>query len=95
MEGGKNFQTKEENQNISFNSYHTNIKATNPFSLAFSSNFLSFDSYFLVFVFRTTNWTISRAAFVSISRSRHWELVCKAAVRQDNQNLYNFFENLG
>ena len=54
MEGGKIFQTKEENENISFNSYHTNIKTTNPFSLTFSSNFLSFDSYFFVFVFRTT-----------------------------------------
>ena len=95
MEGGKLFQMKEENENISFNSYNANIKTTHPFSLTFSSNFLSFDSYFFVFVFRTTNWTISRVAFVSISRSRHWELLCKAAVPQDITKIFTIiFRNL-
>ena len=71
MEGGKLFQMKEENENISFNYYHTNIKTTHPFSLTVSSNFLSFVSYFFVFVFSTTNCIISRVTLVSISRSRH------------------------
>ena len=55
MEEGKIFQMKEENENILFNFYHANIKTTYPFFLTFFSNVLSFDSYFFVFVFRTTN----------------------------------------
>ena len=95
MEEGKFFQMKEENENILFNSYHANIKTTYPFSLTFFSNFLSFDSYFFVFVFRTTNWTISRVAFVSISRNRHWELFCKAAVPEDITKIFTIvFRNL-
>ena len=51
MEGGKLIQMKEENENISLNVCLTNIKTTQPFSLTFSSNFLSFDSYFLCLYF--------------------------------------------
>ena len=51
MEGGKLVQMKEENENISLNVCLKNIKTTQPFSLTFSSNFLSFDSYFLCLYF--------------------------------------------
>ena len=47
----KNFQMKEENENISFKFYLQllNIRTAHPFSLTSSSNFLSFD--FCMFVF--------------------------------------------
>ena len=50
-EWGKNFQMKEENENISFKFYLQllNIRTAHPFSLTFSSNFLSFDSCMFVF----------------------------------------------
>ena len=55
---GKLFKMKEENENISFNFYlqvffarynrnanRIYIKTTDPFSITFSSNFLSFDFF--------------------------------------------------
>ena len=47
----KNFQMKEENENISFKFYLQllNIRTAHPFSLTLSSNFLSFDSCMFVF----------------------------------------------
>ena len=50
-ERGKNFQMKEENENISFKFYLQllNIRTAHPFSLTLSSNFLSFDSCMFVF----------------------------------------------
>ena len=50
-EWGKNFQMKEENENISFKFYLQllNIRTAHPFYLTSSSNFLSFDSCMFVF----------------------------------------------
>ena len=47
----KNFQMKEENENISFKFYLQllNIRTAQPFYLTSSSNFLSFDSCMFVF----------------------------------------------
>ena len=50
---------------------------------------------FFVFLFRLTNWKISRVAFISIFRSRHWELLCKTAVWQDPIKIVNFFYKIG
>ena len=50
---------------------------------------------FFVFLFRLTNWKISRVAFISIFRSRHWELLCKTAVWQDTIKIVNFFYKIG
>ena len=45
---------------------------------------------FFVFSF-LTNWKISLFTFISIFRSRHWELFCQTAVWQDRTKISNFF----
>ena len=49
---------------------------------------------FFVFSF-LTNWKISLVAFISIFRSRHWELFRKTAVRQYVTKIVNFFYKIG
>ena len=92
-ERGKNFQMKEENENISFKFYLQllNIRTAHPFSLT-SSNFLFFwflDVGFLCFrILQIEKYLL---AFISIFRSRHWELFCQTAVWQDRTKIVNFF----
>ena len=50
---------------------------------------------FFVFLFRLTNWKISRVTFINIFRSRHWELLCKTAVWQDTIKIVIFFYKIG
>ena len=49
---------------------------------------------FFVFSF-LTNWKLSLVAFVSIFRSRHWELFCKTAVWQDITKISMLFYKIG
>ena len=49
---------------------------------------------FFVFSF-LTNWKVSLVAFVSIFRSRHWELFCKTAVWQNITKIVKFFYKIG
>ena len=51
---------------------------------------LTFSSWFFVFSF-LTNWKKSIVAFISTFRSRHWELLCKTAARQDISKIDMFF----
>ena len=61
MEGRKLFQMKEENENISFNSYYTNIKTTSLFLLVFLQIFFLLILIFLClyFVRQTEQYLVS------------------------------------
>ena len=86
-EWGKIFKWKKKMKTFHLNSTcnYVNIRTAHSFSLTFSSNFLSFDSCMLIFVFSfLIKSKIYLVAFISIFRSRHWELFCPAAVGQDN-----------
>ena len=109
-EHGKNVQMKEKNENISLNFYLQvlvlvktvmQIQLCKYYRTAHSLFFTFFQIFFLVipacsfFVFSfLINWKISLAAFVSIFRSRHWELFRKIVARQDISKTVNFFTKL-
>ena len=103
---GKNFQLKEENENISFNFYlqvlvlaktemQTQLCKYYRTAHLFSYFFFKFSFlwflriHFCVFPF-LTNWKIPLVAFISIFRSRHWELFRKTATRKDITKTINF-----
>ena len=52
---------------------------------------LSLLSNFVHFIHPYKNALPSRVAIVSISRSRHWELFCKPAFRQDMTKIFTIF----
>ena len=93
----KSFKWKKKMKKFNLNSTcsYVNIITAHPFSLTFSSNFVSFDfCIFFLFSF-LTNWKIYLVAFISIFRSRHWELFCQTAVRQDMTITVFFFYRIG
>ena len=109
-EQGKIFQMKKKNENISFNFYPQVLVLVKTemqiqpcqYVIELLTFFLHFlQIFFLViracsfFVFSfLSNWKISLVGFISIFRSRHWELFRKTAVRQDITKTVNFFTKL-
>ena len=97
----KGVRKKCSNESISFNFYlqvlvlvktNANTKCSPFFFVLFLQIFFHVYSFF-VFSF-LTNGKISLVAFISIFRSRHWELFCKTAVWQDITKAVNFFTEL-
>ena len=80
---------------LNYTCNYVNIRTDRPFSLTFSLNFLLIPACSLFVFSFLTNWKISLFAFISISRSRHWELFCQTAVPQDRTKIANFFYKTG
>ena len=95
-EQGKIFQMKEKNENILFNFYLqvlVLVKTEMQIQLCKYRTAHLFSYFFFKFSFlwflHIYYWKIS-VTFISIFRSRHWELFLKTAARKDITKTVNF-----
>ena len=72
---------------------YINIKTTHPFLLLLflQISFFWFLRVHFLLLFRLKNWIMYHVVFMSVFRTRCWELLCKTAVWQDITKIFNFF----